>query len=205
MRVRFEDLCLDSERRELTRGQTSLHLTPKAFDLLALLVERRPAAVSQDDLFDHLWPATLVDLSRLHQLVAEIRHALGDDDRRIIRTVYGRGYAFAPPAVILDAPARSACKLVIGAIPHDLREGTNIVGRDHDVAVRIEHTSVSRRHAAIVIAADRITVEDLGSRNGTFVNSVRIHAATELRDGDALCFGHLNAKLRILPPPAATD
>src|SRR5688500_9990711 len=110
MRVRFENHSLDSERRELTRDGVSLHLTPKAFDLLSLLVERRPAAVSQDDLFDHLWPETLVDLSRLHQLIAEIRQVLGDDERRVIRTVYGRGYAFAIPAASLDASAKSICK-----------------------------------------------------------------------------------------------
>ena len=205
MRVRFEAFSLDSERRELTREGTPLHLTPKAFDLLSLLVERRPAAVSQDDLFDHLWPDTLVDLSRLHQLIAEIRQVLGDDERRIIRTVYGRGYSFAIPAVPLDQPAKTICKLVLGSIPHDLREGTNVVGRDYDAAIRIEHTSVSRRHAAIVVAAGRITVEDLGSRNGTFVNSVRIGTATDLVSGDALRFGHVDATLRILPPPAPTD
>jgi len=205
MRVRFEDLTIDSERRELTRGGAPLHLTPKAFDLLSLLVERRPAAVSQDDLFDHLWPDTLVDLSRLHQLIAEIRQVLGDDERRVIRTVYGRGYAFAVPAVPLDQPAKSICKLVLASIPHDLREGTNIVGRDYDAAIRIEHTSVSRRHAAIVVAAGRITVEDLGSRNGTFVKGVRIHAIADIASGDALRFGHVDATLRILPPPVPTD
>ncbi|HEX6177990.1 MAG TPA: winged helix-turn-helix domain-containing protein, partial [Thermoanaerobaculia bacterium] len=89
MRVRFADFVFDRERRELTRSGEPLHLTPKAFDLLAYLIERRPAAVSQEELFDLLWPDTLVDTSRIHQLVKEIRGAIGDDARRVLRTIHG--------------------------------------------------------------------------------------------------------------------
>ena len=102
MRLHFDDFVLDTERIELRRDDVPLHLTPKAFDLLVLLVQRRPRAVRHDDLFDHLWPHTLVDFSRIHQLIQEIRRALGDRERRIIRTVFGRGYAFAATAVAVD-------------------------------------------------------------------------------------------------------
>lgn len=158
MRVRFQHFCFDSERRELTRDDERLHLTPKAFDLLGHLLDRRPSAISQSDLFDLLWPESLVDTSRIHQLIQEIRGALGDHERNAIRTVYGRGYSFAIPAVWVDEVTPSLCQLVVGAKCFDLHEGEKLIGRDHRSAVRIDAPSVSRRHALIVVERDRASI-----------------------------------------------
>lgn len=61
---------------------------------------------------------------------------------------------------------------------------------------------ISRRHAAICIPDDQLMLEDLGSRNGTFINGERLapYVAHVLRDGDILRLGHLNLKLKILEP-----
>jgi DNA-binding winged helix-turn-helix (wHTH) protein len=97
MRVRFADCTLDTGSRELLRGGASVRLTGKAFRLLEVLVERRPNAVTKDELQNHVWPEVFVSEANLTSLVTELRSAIGDDARspRFIRTVYGFGYAFS--------------------------------------------------------------------------------------------------------------
>ena len=73
-----------------------------------------------------------------------------------------------------------------------LPAGTHIVGRDSTADVRIDSSGVSRRHALIDVSPAGVTIEDLGSKNGTYVGNVRIsdrvaiHSATEIRLGSAL-------------------
>jgi DNA-binding winged helix-turn-helix (wHTH) protein len=78
MRVRFSDFLLDTDRRALSRGGASVALRPKALQLLEILVEQRPKAVSQEELYDRLWPDTFVDKRSLHKVMYELREALGD-------------------------------------------------------------------------------------------------------------------------------
>ena len=96
MQVRFGPFVLDSESRELLRDSSRVPLSPKAFDLLCILVAGRPKAISKGELQDRLWPATFVVEKNLANLVSEIRDAIGDDpsDPRFIRTVPRFGYAF---------------------------------------------------------------------------------------------------------------
>jgi DNA-binding winged helix-turn-helix (wHTH) protein/TolB-like protein/Tfp pilus assembly protein PilF len=95
--VRFSDFTLDHSRRQLLRGGEAIHLSPKAFQLLSILIQERPRAISKGDLQKQLWPDTFVTEGNLPGLVTELRTALGDDarDPRFIRTVYGFGYSFA--------------------------------------------------------------------------------------------------------------
>jgi DNA-binding winged helix-turn-helix (wHTH) protein len=88
MRVRFGTFVLDPEARELLRGDVPVALSPKAFELLIILVAGRPKAISKSDLQERLWPATFVVEKNLANLVSEIRDA-GDDpsNPRFIRTV----------------------------------------------------------------------------------------------------------------------
>ena len=81
MRVRFGSFVLDLEARQLERRGRPVHLTPKALDLIELLVERRPNAVSKAEIHDRLWPDTFVADVHLPVLVHELREALEDDSR----------------------------------------------------------------------------------------------------------------------------
>jgi Tol biopolymer transport system component/DNA-binding winged helix-turn-helix (wHTH) protein len=96
----FGDFRLDEERRQLLRGDTPLPVEPKAFELLSLLVERQPRALSKAQIHGVLWAGTFVSESALAGLVADLRAALGDDARRprFIWTVHGFGYAFCGEA-----------------------------------------------------------------------------------------------------------
>jgi len=193
--VRFGEFELDLDRRELRRGGTAAHLSPRAFALLELLVAERPKTLSKDDLRKRLWPDTYVSKTALAQLVTEVRKALADRAREghWIRTVFGFGYGFAG-TVEEDgqgaAPAsRPACWLRWGHHHLTLGEGENVVGRGSEAEVRIAVPEVSRRHARIVVDGGTATVEGLQSRNGTFVRGRAVNRATKLTDGDEIAFG----------------
>ena len=96
MRVVFGDFVFDSDTRELLSGGNRLTLSPKAFQLLEVLIENRPRALSKSVLLDRLWAKTFVVEANLSNLVGEIRHALGEDSRtpRFVRTIPRFGYAF---------------------------------------------------------------------------------------------------------------
>ena len=203
MRAVFGDFVLDTDSHELLRHGKPVRLAPKAFQLLQILFEARPKAISQDDLYDCLWPDTFVEKANLHNLVYQVREALGDEDQSVVRTVYGFGFAFGGSAQ--ESAAISSWQIVAAGNEFDLKAGENIVGRERGVTVRIDASSISRRHARLVVAGARVTVEDLGSKNGTTVNDRPVQAETELRDGDRIVFGSVPAKLRAVRPAGSTE
>ncbi|HEX9187711.1 MAG TPA: winged helix-turn-helix domain-containing protein, partial [Vicinamibacteria bacterium] len=178
MRVRFGAFRLDTDTRQLFRDGAEVHLQPKTFELLELLVRTRPKALSKQQIRGHLWPDTVVGEASLTVAVAELRAALGDDAKepRFVRTVYAFGYAFAGE-VTPEGEAGEALPPSTGVAPRvlwekrviPLREGENVLGREGGVTVRIDAPSVSRRHACIRVDGAQVTIEDLGSKNGTFV------------------------------------
>jgi DNA-binding winged helix-turn-helix (wHTH) protein len=192
MRVGFSEFVLDMATRQLFRDGTSVHLEPKALELLELLVARRPEAVSKVEIQRRLWPEAFVSESSLTGLVAQVRKAMADDRRqeRFLRTVHGFGYAFcgvvAPDAVPEpDPPARLIWEESVFA----LRRGDNLLGRSAQASVRIEAPGVSRRHALVVVGDDGAMIEDLASKNGTFVGERPVEAPTPLYDGDQVRLG----------------
>jgi DNA-binding winged helix-turn-helix (wHTH) protein len=196
VRVQFGDCLLDSETRELSRGGKPLHLEPKAYRLLECLLTARPKALAKRDLQEELWPKTYVSERSLARLVADLRIAIGDraSEPRFIRTVHGFGYAFCGevrPAGRRPGPRASDfhCRLVWGDREIALAEGKNVLGRDPEAAVWIDMTSVSRRHASVVVSEGTASVEDLGSKNGTLVNGERITSPTPLVNGDRIKIG----------------
>ena len=187
MRFRFEQFEFDSRLHHLSRDGQPVELSPKAYALIEILVEARPAAVSKEALYDRLWPKTFVEPGNLHNLVSEIRAALGDDARSMIRTVHGFGYAFAAEGS--DATTPSSFGVRIGGELLRLHAGENIIGRDPEAAIVIDSPDVSRHHARLVVSADAVTLEDLGSKNGTFVSGERLNAPAVVRDGDQITVG----------------
>ena len=131
--------------------------------------------------------------TNLHNLISELRTVLRDDEHHIIQTKHGVGFSFAGQAFIDDART-PAPQIVVGEEMHELRQGENIIGRDHTATVRIQAASVSRLHARIVVAGRTATLEDLGSKNGTFLRGQRLRAAAPLSDGDELVFGSVAAR-----------
>lgn len=212
MLLRFDHDCLfDTDRRQLTRGAQELPLSPKAYELLSLLVDARPHAIAKDKLYRVLWPNTFVVQANLPNLIAEIRAVLGDSGHHphIIRTLHRFGYAFACDTEIVR-PAMPAGRKPLeyclrgksGDLP--LRAGENLIGRDPDGQICLDAAGVSRRHARLVIEGRTVTIEDLASKNGTFVRGVRITASRSLLPGDDLSFGGAHLTLHVTSQDSST-
>jgi DNA-binding winged helix-turn-helix (wHTH) protein len=205
MRIQFGECTFDAVRREVRRGTQVARLSPKAFELLRLLVESRPRALAKDELFERLWPKTFVSEANLAGLVAEIRREIGDDARepRFVRTVHGFGYAFSDGAVAA-ADEDGVFRLIWGLEEVPLTAGENILGRDPEAAVRIDDATVSRHHARIVIHRSRAALEDLGSKNGTWLRGERIATSASLSDGDEIRVGSVAMTFRCFPAGGST-
>ena len=100
MRLAFGDFVFDSDTRELLCGGNRVTLSPKAFQLLEVLIENRPRALSKSVLLNRLWENTFVVEANLSNLVGEIRHALGEDSRapQFVRTVRAEALTSKVPA-----------------------------------------------------------------------------------------------------------
>ena len=189
--IRFGRFTLDPAARQVTADGAPVHLTPKAFDLLALLVKEAPRVVTKAELHSHLWPDSFVSDASLLGLVKEVRRALNDDgEGALIRTAHRVGYAFAAPLDLgptVDKP--SAAWVMVGDVCVPLTEGENLIGRDAACAVRVDLLGISRRHARIVVSGLDATIEDLGSKNGTMLDGEPLARVTALREGDQIQVG----------------
>jgi pSer/pThr/pTyr-binding forkhead associated (FHA) protein len=83
--------------------------------------------------------------------------------------------------------------------------GENLVGRDPEAHVRIDAVGVSRRHALINVTDDQVTLQDLSSKNGTFVDGVRVSAPVLLTDGVEIRLGPAPVCFRRLTGSASTQ
>lgn len=112
MRYAFADCVLDTRRRVLYRGDRSVNVRPKVFQVLTFLIEHRDRVVSKDELFERCWTNRVVGEATLNSCLKEIRRAIGDDGRRQkhLRTLHGHGYHFVaelkppPSARALEGP-----------------------------------------------------------------------------------------------------
>lgn len=201
--VKFGSCRLDVGQRQLVREGKEVHVSPKAFDLLLHLIDRRPDVVSKGQLLEAIWPGIFVAEVNLSVLVAELRAAVGDAARepRIIRTHHGIGYSFVASVSEVEREVRStgpSCMLSAGGVRFHLVQGTSIVGRDAFCEVHLPDPSVSRRHARIEVEGTVVTLEDLKSKNGTRVNRAPIDRPVVVRDGQLLTFGSMDVALSIV-------
>jgi len=190
--VRFKAWILDVEARRLAREGAAVHLTPKAFDLLVLLVREAPRVIPKEELHRHIWPESHVADVTLSGLVKELRRAIDDvDGPSLVRTVHRVGYVFTGVLEpVAAAPSVADWHwLVLAGQRLVLRPGENLVGRDPSAVVWLDYAGVSRRHARILVSDSAAMVEDLGSKNGTKVRDEPANGVVALQDGDRVAFG----------------
>lgn len=136
-----------------------------------------------------------------------MRRALGRDGAKAVRTVHGFGYAFEAEATEEKSrrgPVSIAAHLTWNRRTLVLVDGENVIGRDPDVEVRIEAPGVSRRHARILVEGGRFVLDDLESKNGTYLRGERLSSSAELVDGDDLRLGQTLLVFRVLGAAAPT-
>jgi DNA-binding winged helix-turn-helix (wHTH) protein len=190
--MRFADCVLDLSARQLERQGKIVPLEPKVYELLEVLIKRRPAVVANDELDELLWPKAYVARTSLTRLVSKLRAALGDTPQgAVIRTAYKTGYAFRAEVTCVPSAAApmATIELVWKKQSLPLTDGVHLAGRDDACALVIDASTVSRHHARITVVSGAATIEDLGSTNGTHVNGMRISAPTRLGFGDELSLG----------------
>src|SRR5262245_54658892 len=193
------------------RDGHAIALTPKAFELLMILAADRPNVLSKEVLQQRLWPDTFVAEANLSNLIAEVRQALGDPARRpqYIRTAHGFGYAFCGAASMAAASQQTGrapvCWLEWGQRRFPLAVGEHVVGRDPDAEIRLDASTVSRRHARLMVTEDTVMLEDFASKNGTSRGTERVTSPVRLADGDALRFGSLLVTFRLREAVGSTE
>jgi DNA-binding winged helix-turn-helix (wHTH) protein len=202
---------LDTDTRELRRGSQPIHLSPKAFQLLQLLVEARPKALSKTDLQQRLWPDTFVVEANLSNLIGEVRGALGEAAHRphFVRTLHGFGYAFHDAPAAESHPQTRSSGVLYRLAWQDgqatLEEGDYVLGRDSALAVFLDSPSVSRRHARLRLAGSEVILEDLGSKNGTYLNGRKVTSPVRVSDRDEIRVGRVLLAIRVLAAQPSTE
>lgn len=180
----------------IARGDTSVRLRPRVMDLLAFLAANVGSVVAKETLLHEVWAKQFMAESVLSRTIAELRSALGDDAKtpRFIENVPKRGYRLIAPvdrcsAVVKGEDDEVCCVLIHGDRRIPLGKGEHLIGRAPDVAVVVDASEVSRHHARIVVGEDQVTIEDLGSKNGTSVGGQRLVAPRALQSGDEIRIG----------------
>jgi len=211
VKISFGECDFEPRARELRRAGRRVELPPKALELLQLLIEARPRALSKAELHDRLWPDTFVSDTSLAQVVTELRSALGDSPRdpRYVRTIHRFGYAFcgpvSEPKARTDGASPSRFSVIQGPREVLLHEGENLLGRAPEGAVRLASEKASRRHARIVVSGADAVLEDLGSKNGTFLNGQQVEGSVKLAEGDRIVVGRDLLVVCAGPPPGTTE
>ena len=213
MRLIFAEYVLDPGSHLLLCRGRPVPLSPKAMQLLQALLENRPRALSKPELQRLLWPQAAVADANLSNLVGEVRSALKDDARqpRFVRTVHRHGYAFCGEATATRSRAPSPpdagwrLRLRWPGGSAELGPGEHVVGRDAKAAVCVVSPSVSRRHALLRVGTEGATVEDLGSKNGTFLNEAPAGSPRALADGDEVRVGSIPVMVRFWQPVGSTE
>jgi len=202
----FGELMLDAGSRQLFHKGVQRHLTPKALQLLQMLLLARPRAVSRDEIFEELWPSTFVAATNLPSVVNEIRRALDDDPKnpRFIRTVHSFGYAFI--GGVTEAPPRAeiVATLFCEGRSFPLIAGQYVIGRGANADIRLAHETVSRRHARLTVGVSEIRIEDLGSSNGTFIDGQRIADSRTVTRDSTVRIARVEASVTPVHAPSKT-
>src|SRR6202795_2888131 len=169
-RYRFGPFELQPDNRRLLKDGATISLRPRAFDLLAALVERAGHLVTKDELLDQVWPKMVVEEAALHVQVSALRKVLGSD---AITTVSGRGYQFTLPVTTGDSEANRASRSKHN-LPYPL---TSFIGREREIA-QLEELVTANRLVTLTGAGGagktRLAIEVASRLVGAFPDGVGV-------------------------------
>jgi DNA-binding winged helix-turn-helix (wHTH) protein len=194
---------VEPELNRVSRDGTTVRLEPRVMDVLKYLVERAGAVVPRHELVQAVWSTEFVAANTLTHAIFEIRRALGDDPRDpiYVETIPKRGYrVIARITGSVDwrrETGRCRYWAVVDGRSIPLSPGEHVIGRVADANIRIDVPGVSRRHARLRVSGEAVFVEDLGSKNGTYVDGRRVEGATAVRDGSIVRIGRRGSWLRV--------
>lgn len=195
----------------MSRDGREVPLTPKARELLVLFLQNPDRLMTHEDLIEKVWPTIAITDDAVRFQVSELRRALGPGAEGFLRTIPREGYRWEEAVRLERASANAAavagiaCRLILENREVPLPFGENLIGRDADSVLWIDHASVSRHHARIIVSEIGATLEDLGSKNGTYLRTDRISKPAPLSDGDEIRIGPAKILFRALFPGTSTQ
>ncbi|HSK81348.1 MAG TPA: tetratricopeptide repeat protein [Thermoanaerobaculia bacterium] len=139
----FDDFRVDPVRRRLMRGGELVPLTPKAFSILLVLLERPGEVVEKEDLIQKVWPDTFVTEANLTQNISSLRKALGEraSESRYVVTVPGRGYSFVGDVFETSRDATGEIPVVLD--PEALKKPEPAEGAPADTVLPVPQAGLS--------------------------------------------------------------
>jgi TolB-like protein/DNA-binding winged helix-turn-helix (wHTH) protein/cytochrome c-type biogenesis protein CcmH/NrfG len=156
---RFGQFALDSRKRTLSRADSPVSLTPKAFDVLLFLVQNPNRLVTKEELLQAVWGDTFVEEGNLTQYISHLRKALGDnsEDARLIVTIARKGYQFTGDVAVTEAPDTPTQIVVEAPVTESSRADARPV---HEIPVKEAVQKAPRRwgKTAVVAASTVILV-----------------------------------------------
>lgn len=206
MPFRLGEWFVEPKLNRISRKEISIRLEHRVMAVLMCLVARAGELVTRRELVDCVWEKGFVSDNTITHAVTELRKALEDDarDPQVIETIHGKGYrliarvAFerSPSFMNVTTPFPFFAVLQDAEIP--LHEGANLIGRGPDVVINIPSMKASRHHARINVIGGNASIEDLDSKNGTFLNGARINQKLPLNSGDLIGIGSFAETIRIV-------
>jgi hypothetical protein len=204
----------ERHRRTPRRRRVQVHLLRQRHGE----AEEARELVTREGIRRRLWGNDVfVDVDQgINTAINEIRQALSDDPNQpiFLQTVVGKGYRFVGPVKRItddalmprapSAPSSTECAVVWEGRSIPLADGVNIIGRDSEATVLIDSSTVSRKHAQIVVSGSVATIEDLGSKNATHVNGQRLEGSMRLADYDVIQIGPATLIFRFSSPTGST-
>jgi TolB-like protein/Tfp pilus assembly protein PilF len=175
----FENYVIDTDRRELRRGPTLLHVEPQVFDLLVFLVDNRDRVVSKDDLLASVWGGRIVSESTIASRINAVRRLIGDsgEEQRLLRTIVGKGVRFVGTVREEGAggePVRTLPRLAIVVLPftnlsNDPEQEYFADGITDDLTTdlsRISGSFVIARNTAFTYKGQSVDIKHVGRELG---------------------------------------
>jgi DNA-binding winged helix-turn-helix (wHTH) protein len=208
MAYRFGPFLYDPADRALFRDGAEVPLTHKSRDLLLYFLENPRRTLLRERLVEKVWGGVAVTDEAVRAQIVRLRRALGEAGDELVKSVRQEGYRWEGDVWVEDAPRARAARSVLPRGPRfrlvlddrevQLLDGANVIGRDSESALWIDDASVSRRHAQVVVTDGRARLEDLDSKNGTFLNGRKISRAEALANGDQIRVGAIEIYFRTL-------
>ena len=139
---RFGEFVLDSRRHTLSRADSPVFLTPKAFDVLLFLVQNSNRLVTKEELLQAVWGDTFVEEGNVAQHVSQLRKALGDnpEDARLIATIARKGYRFDANVSVDEAKNAASKAAAQVSTAEGLQPDTQTI---HELPVNVEVAKAS--------------------------------------------------------------